>query len=508
MMRIQILIICLFSSLLIHAQKLEIENLGTNVNSSYAEYNPIISADGNTLYFVRSNFPVNTKGAAESQDIWISLLNANGDWLSAEHAGQYLNREQFNTLFNVSADGNRMLIGGAYKDGINWGAGFSFIERNGETWSEPHYLDIKKYDKMCRGEYSYAYLLSDNKTLVLSFSEMEDSKVNDLYVSFLQKNGSWSEPKSLGKSINTDFDETTPFIAADGVSLYFASDRPGGLGDKDIYMSKRLDDSWQKWSSPVNLGRPINSEDAEGYYTIPANGKIAYMVSRKNTIGKADIVRIKTVEATKPNPVVLLSGKVLNAKNQQPIEAEISYEILPSGMEMGSSKFLSKNGDFKLILPYGKNYGISARAKGYIPISINVDLTTSGEYKEIKRPLLLVPIETGQVVRLNNIFFDKGKSFLKKESFPELERLIKIMNENALMNIEIAGHSDDVGDDDFNLKLSMDRALAVEKYLQAKGIKDTRVISRGFGKAKPISDNSTEEGKQLNRRVEFKILAN
>jgi hypothetical protein len=235
---------------------------------------------------------------------------------------------------------------------------------------------------MCKGEYSSACLLSDNKTLILSFSEIESSKINDMYVCFLQSNGKWSEPKTFGTSINTEFDETTPFMAADGMTLYFASDRPGGFGSKDIYVSKRLDDSWQKWSTPVNMGKPINTENAEGYYTIPASGNYAYMISHQNTFGKSDIVRIKTKEATKPKPVVLLSGKVLNAKTQEPIEAEISYEVLPSGIEAGTSNYLTKNGDYKIVLPYGKNYGISAKAKGFIPISINVDLTNEGKYSE------------------------------------------------------------------------------------------------------------------------------
>lgn len=490
----------------LHAQELEVENLGEQVNSVYSELNPIISADGKTLYFIRANHPQNVKGAAGSQDIWYTQADDSGNWQPAVHADVALNRSQYNTLFNVSTDGNRMMIGGAFIDGVNWGVGFSFITRNGSAWSDPYYLNIQKLDQLCKGEYSSACLLPDNRTLVLSFSEQEESKVSDLYVSFREPGGKWSKPVPLGNSINTAYDETTPFMASDGVTLYFSSDRPGGFGMKDIYVSKRLDDTWQQWSTPVNLGPPINTERNEAYYTIPASGQVAYMVAYRDSLHKADIVRIKTKEATKPNPVVLLSGKVLNAKTQEPVEAEISYEVLPSGQEAGSSHFLSKNGDYKIVLPYGKNYGISARAKGFIPVSINVDLTSTGSYTELRRPLLLVPIESGQVVRLNNIFFDSGKSALKTESYPELNRLLKIMKDNPGMVIEIAGHTDNDQDDEANLQLSIARALAVEKYLEASGLKDSRVVSVGYGEARPVASNDTPEGKQMNRRVEFKII--
>ncbi|MFI5221176.1 MAG: OmpA family protein [Bacteroidia bacterium] len=509
MIRVYFSLLFIFISFYSFSQDVEIENLGPNINSPYAELNPIISADGKTLYFIRANHPQNLKDTiGGSQDIWFSTLNEKGEWETAQHAGKLLNRERFNTVFNLSTGGNKMLIGGQYVDGINWGPGFSFIQRMGDNWGEPYYLNIKNFDKMCKGEYSSACLLSDNKTLLLCFSETEGSKMNDLYVSFQTHNGKWSQPKSLGVKINTNYDETTPFMAADGVTLYFASDRPGGFGMKDIYMTKRLDDTWENWIEPVNMGKPINTEKSEGYYTIPASGKVAYMVSYYNTLGKTDIVRIKTKDATKPKPVVMVSGKVLNAKNMQPVESDISYEVLTTGAEAGIASFRSKNGDYKIILPYGKNYGISAKAKGFVPVSINIDLTQPGEYTEMKKMLLLVPMETGQIVRMNNIFFDLGKTELKKESYPELDRIIQIMKENPAMNIEIAGHTDDVGDENTNLKLSVERALAVENYIQLKGIKDYRVISTGYGKAKPISDNKSEEGRQQNRRVEFKILMN
>jgi outer membrane protein OmpA-like peptidoglycan-associated protein len=346
----------------------------------------------------------------------------------------------------------------------------------------------------------------DNKTLIISFSEKEESPINDLYVSFLQPNGRWSEPVSFGDTVNTKDDETTPFLAADGVSLYFSSNRKGGLGSNDIYMCKRLDNTWRKWSKPINLGAPINTKDWDAYYTIPASGDLAYLVSYQNSLGKGDIVRVKTKTATKPKPVILIKGKVLDAKTNLPVEAEITYELLPSGEKVGVAEFISKNGDYVLVLPYGKNYGITAKAIGYVPISLNYDLTVENKYKEIKKDLMLVPFEKGSVVRLNNLFFDSGKATLKKESYPEIERLIQLLKDNADVEIEIAGHTDDIGSDNDNLILSGNRSAAVKEYIISKGIAEGRINCRGYGEYKSIVKNDTEENRQLNRRVEFKII--
>ncbi len=496
-----------FTTLSVWAQQasFDIVNLGEAINSTSAELSPIISADGKTLYFVRSNHPQNNN-PNDGQDIWVSTLDASGKWTPAVKMDKQLNSQQYNTIFNINTAGNRMLIGGYFKDGIYWGPGFSIVERVNGQWGIPSHIHIKKFDKMFNGVSSSVNLLTDNSKMILSFSEVEEGKENDLYLSKQLKNGKWTQPVSLGKVINTPYDESTPFMAADGVTLYFSSNRPGGYGQNDIYLTRRLDDTWLNWSEPINLGPQINSDQWDGYYTIPANGNVAYMVSYKNTIGKADIVEIKPHKEAKPQPVVLLNGSVLDAKTKDHVEAQITYEILPSLDESSKKTFWSKNGDFKIVLPYGKNYGVSARAAGYVPVSINVDLTRPGAYQELVKDLMLVPIETGQVVRLNNIFFDEYSANLKEESKPELDRLAKLMKENDNMVIEIAGHTDAVGSDSENQLLSDKRAAAVREYLISKGIKANRLFSIGYGESQPIADNNNDIDRQLNRRVEFKIL--
>lgn len=495
----------LLTTTLSFSQQLTLENLGPNVNTPHSELNPIISANGRKLYFIRSDHPENNNGTEGSQDIWYAELDSTGTWGKAIHAPRELNRGDYNTLFNVSPDENQLLIGGAFDEQIFWGIGFSMIRQANNKWQPPKYLDIKKFDKLCRGEYSSACMGADNKVLILSFSEKEYSKVNNLYVSFLQPNGKWSEPVSLGHSVNTAADETTPFLAADGVTLYFSSDRYGGLGLNDIYMTKRLDSTWRNWSKPVNLGSPVNSAEWEGYYSVPAAGNIAYLVSYKNSLGKADIFKVRTSEATKPKPVVLVNGRVFNAKTGNPIEADITYEELPTGAVAGRANYQS-GGIFNLVLIYGKNYGIIAKAEGFIPVSVNIDLRNEGGYTEMTKNLMMVPIEKGQIIRLNNIFFNTGKSDLKAESYPELERLAELLLKNPNIKIEISGHTDDIGNEMDNLILSETRARAVYLYLLSKGVYTLRLVSRGYGEARPIAENNNDENRQLNRRVEFKIL--
>lgn len=489
-------------------KKGESGNLGRDVNSVYNEIAPIISPDEQTLFFIRADAPENTYGWKESsEDICFSEYdNQKQLWGVAKHMGLPFNKSDFNKIVGITPDGNTVLIKGLYKNGEYKGRGFSFSHKIINGWSEPEQIKLKGFDNMVEGTHQGSFLSNDGKTILLSFSEKEGSDNNDLYVSFLEDDGKWSRPKSLGKIINNQANDDTPFLASDGVTLYFSSDRIGGLGKRDIYLSKRLDNTWLNWSTPVNLGASVNTSGDDANYSIAASGYYAYMVSSRNSIGGTDIVRIKLKDEIKPNPVVLINGQVFNAKTNQPIDAAISYQILADGTEQGIARTNPENGNYKIVLPYGKHYSFLAKADGFLAVSDNLDLSTTMEYKELKRDLYLVPIEIGEIVRLNNIFFDLAKATLKEESFPELNRLFKYMLDNPIMEIEISGHTDNIGSEQANILLSQDRANAVKAFLVSKAIAETRIIAKGYGKSKPVTTNETEEGRQFNRRVEFSIL--
>jgi len=492
----------------------KVENMGALINTPLSELRPTISADGNLLFFIRENDPYNTNynSVRNSQDIWFTMRDSTGAWSEAVHLGYPLNTYYYNSVFWISPDNNRILIRGAFVNGDYAGTGVSmcWLQEDG-YWSKPEALRIRNYAKYDKGLRSGATMGHDGKTLLLYMSTEKGSSFNDIYVCFLLPDGTWSEPRSLGKKINMEkYDEMTPYLASDGETLYFSSDRPGGLGDNDIWMTKRLDKTWQKWSDPVNLGSPINTPEWDAFFTLDAGGEYAYLTNSEGGYGESDIVKVKLLEKERPKPIVMVTGNVFNAKTKQPLCASLIYETLPDGLEAGNGVSSAIDGSFKIVLPYDKNYLIRATADKFFAQSenLNLDSLVKIGYREIHKDLYLVPIEIGQVVRLNNVFFDFDKWDLRPESFVELDRVVKLLQENPAIEIEMSAHTDSYGSDDYNIKLSDNRARSVMEYILSKGITTNRITSHGYGETVPVTSNDTPENRQLNRRVEFKILKN
>lgn len=482
-----------------------IESLGANINSPFPEVTPIISADGNELYYCIKDNPHNT-GNSIKDDIYYSHKLDDGSWSKSINVGFPLNNAGNNSVVSVSADGNVLVLMNEYlTDGSDLkGGGMSKSFKTEAGWSIPQRVEILGYYNRHPNNWQNLTVSSDNSILITAAQRDDSYGNNDIYVSFL-KEGRYTEPMNLGPTINTFELEISPYLAPDNKTLYFSTSGHPGYGSEDIFMSKRLDDTWTNWSEPKNLGPGINSEKSEAYFTIPASGEYAYMTIY-NPETKSDIYQIKLTQESKPDPVVLIYGKVLNSKDDSILSAEIEYSELISDNELGVAISDPISGEYKIILPYGKAYSFLASKKDFYSISENIDLTQLSEYKEIEKNLYLTPIEKGGVFRLNNVFFDYDKSDLRAESYPELDRLIEFLIENPDIIIEISGHTDSQGGDEYNLNLSSARAKSVTTYIIQKGIANSRVISKGFGETKPIADNSTEDGRQFNRRVEVKIL--
>jgi len=486
-----------------------LQNLGPTVNTRFTEVRPVISPDGKTLYFARQFFPKNKGGLQDEQDIWYAtLVNAQEQkWSEAKSLGMPINTGDPNGVCAVTPDGNSLLLINTYNpDGSMNMEGASITTRTKKGWTLPTKVNILNYYNTDKANVDY--FLSNSGKILLMAVEREDAVGElDLYVSFQQQFGVWSKPLNLGSKVNSRKADFAPFLAADEKTLYFASEGHNGYGKSDIFYSKRLDNTWQNWSEPVNLGAAVNTPEWEAYYTVAAAGNQAYLVSTKGgTQGSRDIFRIALKEKFKPEPVILVKGKVLDQQTRKPLDAKIIYVEFPGGKEIGTARTNPVDGTYTITLPKGVKYGYRAEAEGYIAMNEEVDATDTKAYKEESKDLIMTAKEVGKKISLNNLVFERGKYNLLESSFTELDLLVQHMKDNPTMEIEVQGHTDNQGDARLNLELSQNRVNEVRKYLIAKGIEKKRIKAKGFGGSKPIYSNAKEETRKMNRRVDFVIL--
>lgn len=481
------------------------QNLGPKINSNKNEMSPIINADGTKLYFSRRTHPSNLGGATDLEDAYVSEYK-NGTWSEAQNLGRPINNGGPNAVHGVSPDGNVLLLINTYdQNGKQKGQGFSFSQKTATGWSVPHDARIRGYYN--KSNFNEFFLSANGKILLMAIEQEGGHGSRDIYVSYRRSDGTWNNPVSLGPIINTSGTELSPFLAADGVTLYFSSNGHPGYGKNDVFMTRRLDNTWNNWSKPQNLGEPINGKGIDSYYSVPASGEFAYFVSSDPALNTTDIYRIKLPEKVKPKPVVIIKGTVRNSKTNEPIGTAITYRDYKNDEEMGIAQSDPVTGYYEIVLPMDRVYAFFAEKKGFYSVQDLLDAKLEGgKYKEITRDLYLTPIELGQSAQLKNVLFVRSKAILKPGSYAELNKLVEMLDENRAINVEISGHTDNVGNPDLNEKLSQERAEAVKDYLVQKGIEPQRVTCKGYGGDKPIASNEREETRRLNRRVEFKIL--
>ena len=478
-----------------------IEPLPAIINSPYDEVLPVISPDGKTLYFDRKNHPDNTKGNYINDDIWVSYYS-NDDWTEPFRLKEPLNNTNHNYVCSVMPGGNELLLGNVYeKDGRATG-GVSITYKEGENWSFPEPLEIAEYKNM--NEYSEFSLSSNRKVLVMAIETEKSYGDRDIYVSFANEQNKWSAPLNLGPQINTPATELTPFLAADNRTLFFASAGFSGFGNTDMFVSKRLDDTWQNWSEPLNMGPLLNSEDWDISYTVDALGEYAYFISYANTNNSsADIFRVKLPKEVRPEPIALLDGKVFDAQTKLPIKAEIIYQEIGANKEAGLVQARPKDGAFQITLPPQKQFILWARAKNYFSLTDTVSVKTDGRnYKEI----YLKPLIVGDIIALNQVNFVQGEAFFLNSSYTELDRITQMMLQSETMQILLEGHTDVSGNAAANMELSESRVKAVKQYLVERGVAPERIKLRAYGETRPLTTKRDDASKRKNRRVVFRVL--
>ena len=356
-MRFILFPLCLLASAVWSQQKIELINLGKKVNTRYHEGNPIISTDGNTLYFFVTNHPKNTFGKEGSQDIWYSKKEPDGTWGQAQHIGKPLNQHHSNEVFKVFPDRTSLFIrGGRSKNS----KGFSFSYKSGDKWGAARELQVENFKKMNLGKFYGATMSSDKKAMILYMSEKKNGAFSDLYVSFVQANGKWSVPQKIGTPINTSRDEFAPFLAYDDKTMYYSSSRKDmGLGGSDIYKTMRLDDTWLRWSTPVNMEKPINTRAFDAYMSVDQEGNL--FVTSSGSVrdgGNLDIFTLK------PKDLELkLTTTVRDRESEETLEASVAFKAHRHGND--TTVNTTEQGMFELIFFKERTYEVEVSAGGY-----------------------------------------------------------------------------------------------------------------------------------------------
>ncbi len=471
-----------------------------------AEFLPVITVDDSTLYFCGEN----RKDNLGKEDIYVTHFD--GKKWTKPHVVKQLSTVLGNEApLSITADGNSLII---FKNGDIF-----ITQRTKDGWSIPEPImainsDYWEADAFITADGNAILFASDRPNPSGPYHEFNKYYHGnfigntDIWVVTKLKNGHWSKPINLGQTINTPYAERSPFLHPDMKTLYFLSDGHTTLGAMDVLVSKRLSDtSWTQWSKPVNLGKYVNTPYDEFGFDISAKGNIAYY---SRTVGKQfDIYTIKLPKKAKPQIVVRAYGYIKTPVGK-PISAKIIWEDLETKKTLGQLQTDPANGYYLIALPLGKNYGFYISAQGYYPLSANVDLRTKKDTSDVRKDFVLYPIyqivKKQVAVRLNNVFFDFNSAHLRPESYPELDRFAQFIKTHPNLLIEISGHTDSVGTAQYNIKLSTERAQAVKTYLVNKGCNPKQLVVKGYGFSKPVATNQTEEGRQKNRRVEFKVI--
>lgn len=494
--------------------------LGSNINSEYNELRPLIAPDAKTLFFSRQNHPENTGSVNDDEDIWFAERDSiSGDWRKAINMNRPLNNNGPNFISSISTDSQAMLLllGNAYYSRNRMTQGVSMSVKNEDgSWSKPKNLDIiNDYNISDKANY---FLTNDMESIVMSIERKDSYGDRDLYVIFLQDDGTWTQPLNFGPQINSASEEASPFLASDGKTMFFSSKGFSGYGGYDIYLTRRLDDTWQNWSEPENLGAGFNSREDDIFFNFTENDEYAYFTRGVET--NTDIYKVKLPYYQKPemlaslmggkykNPNIIISikGKVFDSKTMKPIESSIEFirQIDNEQIELVAADTTG----YKTTLSQGFNYKIIAKSEGYYNSMDTIDLRNIVNSVEIEKNLYLDPIIKDQPIILNNVYFDFDSDVIRKESFPELDKISEMLLDNPNLHMTIDGHTCSMGSDAYNLNLSGKRAASIVRYLIGTGVLATNLESNGYGESRPKMSNETKAGREMNRRVEFELKEN
>lgn len=470
--------------------------LPSTINAPRGEtYGAALSADQQTLYFTGLNRPDNLG----LEDIFVSTRNSQGEWSKARVVSSL--STPYTNEAPMSVYGRTMLI---FREGR-----IMVSEKSGRGWSEPKPIGR---NLTIGGWQADAMLTRDGEAMLFAAFERGDNGAKpsiNIYVAQRDSTGRWQKPISLGSTINTEATERSPYLHPDGRTLYFCSDRPGTLGELDVWRTTRLNEhSWTEWSEPENLGPQINTAQSECWYKISNDGTYAlFAVKGKQS---HQLYQIALPQDKRPGPIASISGRLLD-EDGHPLDGTIYWEDLSTGERIGQIQTDPEDGRFFVSLPLGKHYGYYAQSRYCFPQSDHLDLTEQDSSMYLERDITLMLYQQlhgcDKWLRLNNVFFDVDKSHILPSSEPELRRIAHAIQEYGI-SVIVEGHTDNTGTDEHNQSLSQARAESVRLALIRLGCNPNKLKAQGFGATRPVADNATPQGRQLNRRVELHLTKN
>jgi outer membrane protein OmpA-like peptidoglycan-associated protein/tetratricopeptide (TPR) repeat protein len=477
------------------------ENVGHGVNTPFDEYVNIITTDGSRMLFTRKT-PINIEKNLYEENVF-SSQSLESEWQTAKNFDENLNAIGNLGAITISPDGSYIFFTACHLPQGFGSCDLYYMRRSGDRWTTPQNLGPTINTSTWESQPSFS---ADGKTLYFASRRPGGFGSSDIWKSELQDNDEWGEPMNLGEKVNSQKSEMSPQIHQDGRTLYFSSMGHVGMGGYDLFYSRI--DSNGTWGEPINLGYPVNTLADEVNIVVTAVGTEAYISSDQyGGYGKFDVYRFDLPEAARPAKVTYMKGKVFDAETRKPLLARFELIDLDNGRTVVESWSDEVNGQFLVCLPTDRRYALNVSSDWYLFHSENFNLT--GENTAIEPFLKDIPmrkIERGKSVVLENIFYETDKYEIKPESKAELQKLIKYLHQYPSLKIEISGHTDNVGTEAYNLELSNKRAKSVYNYLVNEGISPERLTSKGFGFAKPVASNETEEGRAKNRRTEFEVV--
>jgi len=469
--------------------------LPKTVNRFQSQYFPVLTADRETLIY--------TGNEDNDENIYVTSIK-DKNWTEPVSISDKINTKENEGTASISADG-RTLVFTACGGRKGFGSCDLFITyKQGNNWTSPQNLGTGVNSPEWESQPS---LSADGRTLYFVSDRNGSLGKRDIWVSKLDSSNTWEKATNLGKPVNTIEDDLSPFIHANGKTLFFASEGHVGMGGLDLYFTEIQQN---KWNNPENLGYPLNTFEDQVALFVTSDGKKAYYALERDQEDKyrrAKIVEIEVPESlqAKFKATSFLKGIVYDAQTKQKLQADIELIALKNNELVSKISSDAQTGTFTSVLTIGGDYAVFVSKKGYFFKSLNFDFSDKiGIDKVMDIPLEPIKKEGKEI--LNNIFFDSAKWDLKLESTVELDKLVALLKANPDLPIEISGHTDDVGKDADNLILSQKRAKSVVDYLAKKGLSVLKIKAEGYGKSRPYLPNSSDENRKLNRRIEVKFL--